>query len=185
MPRRHRLPIRICALVAVALSARAVVPSARAQDLPGSDAAAQIVGLFLQSCVRFAGDPMGLRDWAVHAGGMRPLPAQGQQAFLNGLPGEVFDASTKAGKLVVISESSGACSAIAESASGTEVVNVLEQVLQLSHINFTMTHEDDDKAETTLHHREYSASQGTREWQMLVSTVKGAAPGEVMLTTTP
>ena len=178
MPRWHRLPICACALAAVALGARA-------EDVPGSGAAAQIVGLFMQSCVRFAGDPTGLRAWAVHAGGMRPLPTEGQQAFLYGLPGEVFDASTKEGKLVVISESSGACSAMAESASGTEVVKGLEQAMQLSHINFTMTHEDDDKTEKDLHHREYTASQGKREWEMLVSTVKGAAPGEVMLTTSP
>ena len=178
MTRWHRLPICACALAAVTLGVRAA-------DLPGTDAAAQIVGLFMQSCVRFAGDPPALRAWAVHAGGMRPLPAEGQQAFLNGLPGEVFDASTKEGKLVVISESSGACSAMAESASGTEVVKVLEQALQLSHINFTMTHEDDDKAETSLHHREYTASLGQRHWEMLVSTVKGTAPGEVMLTTSP
>jgi len=178
MPRWHRLPICACALAAVALGARA-------EDVPGSGAAAQIVGLFMQSCVRFAGDPVGLRAWAVHDGGMRALPSEGQQAFLYGLPGEVFDASTKEGKLVLISESSGACSAMAESASGTEVVKGLEQAMQLSHINFTMTHEDDDKSENILHHREYTASQGKREWDMLVSTVKGAAPGEVMLTTSP
>ena len=178
MTRWHRLPICAGALVAVTLGARA-------EDIPGSDAAAQIVGLFMQSCVRFAGDPVGVRAWAVHAGAMRPLPAEGQQAFLYGLPGEVFDASTNAGKLVLISETSGACSAMADSAGGTEVVKVLEQVMAQAHINFTMTHEDDDKSEKILHHREYTASQGKREWQMLVSTVKGTAPGEVMLTTSP
>lgn len=74
---------------------------------------------------------------------------------------------------------------MAELVSGTEVVKVLEQVLQTSHITFTLTREDDDAKEKDLHHREYSASLGTRQWQMLVSTVKGAAPGEVMLTTSP
>jgi hypothetical protein len=64
-------------------------------------------------------------------------------------------------------------------------VNVLEQVLQMSHISFTMTREDDDTKEKDLHHREYTASQGARQWEMLVSTVKGTAPGEVMLTTSP
>jgi len=172
------LPVCTCALAAVA-------PGARAADPADANAAAQVVGLFMQSCVRFAGDATALRDWAVHAGGMRPLPAAGQQAFLYGLPGEVFDASTTAGKLVLISESGGACSTMAESASGSEVVKTLEQVMQQAHIAFTMTHEDDDKTEKVLHHREYTASQGPRHWEMLVSTVKGAAPGEVMLTTSP
>ena len=153
-----------------------------APDPAAADAAAQVVGLFMQSCVRFAGDPDGLRAWAPKAG-MQPLPAQGQQAFLYGLPGVVFDASTKSDKLVVISENQGACSAMSESASGPLVVKTLEQVMQQAHIDFTMTHEDDDQQEKTLHHLEYTASQGTRHWEMLISVVKGATPGEVMLTT--
>jgi hypothetical protein len=147
-------------------------------------AASQVVGLFMQSCVRFALDPAGVRGWALHAG-LKLLPPEGQQAFLYGLPGQVFDASTKDGKLVMISENSGACSTMAESASGAAVVKVLEQVMQLAHIDLTMTHEDDDKVEKALHHREYTAASNGRQWEMLVSTVKGTAPGEVMLTTSP
>ncbi len=172
------LPVCTWALAAVAQGAPAANPA-------DTNAAAQIVGLFMQSCVRFAGDATGLRAWAAHASGMQLLPAEAQQAFLYGLPGEVFDASTKAGKLVLISENSGACSAMAESANGPDVVKTLEQVMQQAHIDVTMTREDDDAQEKTLHHREYSASQGNRKWEMLVSTVKGDAPGEVMLTTSP
>jgi hypothetical protein len=201
------LPVCACLLASIAPDARAANPpatnpSAATPPAPGpmatapaapvptapdpaaadADAAAQVVGLFMQSCVRFAGDPDGLRAWAPKAG-MQPLPAQGQQAFLYGLPGVVFDASTKSDKLVVISENEGACSAMSASASGPLVVATLEQVMQQAHIDFTMTHEDDDQQEKTLHHREYTASQGTRHWEMLISVVKGAAPGEVMLTT--
>jgi hypothetical protein len=177
MTRWHSLSLCACALAVGVLGARG-------DELPGSDAAAQIVGLFMQSCVRFAGDPAGLREWAPKAG-IQPLPTEGQQAFLYGLPGEVFDASTKVGKLVLISENSGACSAMAESASGPMVVKQLERILLASQIAFTLTREDDDAKEKDLHHREYTASQGVRQWEMLVSTVKGAAPGEVMLTTSP
>jgi hypothetical protein len=176
MTRSGWLRVGVCALVSVSLSARAAEPSATA--------AAQIVGLFMQSCVRFAGHTDGLRAWALGAG-MKLLPAAGQEAFLSGLPGQVFDASTRQDKLVLISEDAGACSATAESASGAEVVKELEQVMRSSHIDFTMTHEDDDKVEKALHHREYTASQGARQWEMLVSTVKDAAAGEVMLTTSP
>lgn len=159
-----------------------VIPALPNADPAAADAAAQLVGLFMQSCVRFAGDPDGLRAWAPKAG-MQPLPPQGQQAFLYGLPGVVFDASTKSDKLVVISENEGACSAMTQSASGPLVVKTLEQVMQQAHIDYTMTHEDDDQQEKTLHHREYTAALGNRHWDMLISTVKGAAPGEVMLTT--
>jgi len=155
-----------------------------AADPPALPEDTQVVGLFMQSCMRFVGDAAGLRAWAVKTG-LQPLPEDGQQAFLYGLPGEVFDASTKDGKLVLISENGGSCSALAEAANGHDVVGVLERVMQLSHITFAMTHEDDDSAERVLHHREYTASEGSHQWQMLVSTVRGAASGEVMLTTNP
>jgi hypothetical protein len=134
--------------------------------------------------MHFVGDATGLRQWAVRSG-LQPLPEEGQQQFLYGLPGEVFDASTKDGKLVLISENGGSCSAMAESANGRDVVAVLERVMRLAHIAFTMTREDDDTTERVLHHREYIASEGTRQWQMLVSTVRGSASGEAMLTTNP
>jgi len=195
MTRLLRLPVCAGLLASIASGAHAAGPAAANTTSPGSiaiapaapdpaaaDAAAQVVGLFMQSCVRFAGDPDGLRAWAPKAG-IQPLPAQGQKAFLYGLPGVVFDASTKSDKLVLISENEGACSAMSEAASGPLVVKTLEQVLQQAHIDFTMTHEDDDQQEKTLHHREYTASQGGRHWEMLISVVKGAAAGEVMLTT--
>jgi hypothetical protein len=169
--------------VATPGAAPGTAPGATDITLP-ADATSQLVGLFMQSCVRFAGNAVGLRDWATHAG-LKLLPPEGQQAFLYGLPGQVFDASTLNGKLVVISENSGSCSTMAQSASGAGVVKVLEQVLQMSHVDFTMMHEDDDKEEKVLHHREYTATQNGRQWEMLVSTVKGTAPGEVMLTTSP
>lgn len=174
-------PIRLLCTGAFLLGTPA---GARAADPAAVPADAQVVGLFMQSCMRFVGDALGLRQWAAHSG-LQPLPEQGQQAFLYGLPGEVFDASTGDGKLVLISENGGSCSALAEAADGRDVVTVLERVMRLSHIAFTMTHEDDDSAERVLHHREYTASEGTHQWQMLVSTVKGSAKGEVMLTTNP
>jgi hypothetical protein len=181
------------ALLAAAMpGARAADPSGspppgsptRASPAPGSPADIQVVGLFMQTCMRFVGNALALRQWAVRSG-LQPLPEQGQQEFLYGLPGQVFDASTKDGKLVLISENGGSCSAMAEAADGRDVVTVLERVMTLSHIDFQMTHEDDDSAERVLHHREYTASEGTRQWQMLISTVKGTAAGEVMLTTNP
>lgn len=174
----RRLPVCIGALVAMGAA------TAQAAGPEHSNVPAQLVGLFMQSCMRFVGDAAALREWAVHSG-LQPLPAAGQQAFLYGLPGEVFDASTQAGKLVLISENGGSCSAMAEAANGTEVVQDLEQVMRAAHVTFTMTHEDDDTEEKVLHHREYVASQGSHQWQMLVSTVRGTASGEAMLTTNP
>jgi hypothetical protein len=159
------------------------VIAARA-DEPDSSSAAQVVGLFVQSCVRFVGNAADLRQWARQTG-LPLLPKEAQQSFLYGLPGEVYDASTRNDKLVLISEDGGSCSALAESANGEAVAATLERVLRAAHIAFTLTHEDDDTEEKALHHRAYAISQGGRQWQMLESTVKDTASGEVMLTANP
>ena len=174
----RKLSVRTCALVA------ACSLSAHAAGIEDSSTPAQVVGLFMQSCMRFVGDASGLRQWAARSG-LRLLPEQGQRAFLYGLPGEVFDASSQDSKLVLISQNGGSCSALAESANGAAVISTLEQVMQVSHIDFTVTREGDDAVEKVLHHKEYSASHSGRRWQMLVSIVKGATAGEVMLTANP
>lgn len=178
MTKWRKLPLCVCALAALGPA------SAHGAGSESSSIPAQLIGLFMQSCMRFVGNATALRQWAARTG-LHPLPAEGQQAFLYGLPGEVFDASTQAGKLVLISENGGSCSAMAEAADGAEVVSDLEQAMRAAHITFTMTHEDDDSEEKVLHHREYAASQESRQWRMLVSTVNGTADGEAMLTTNP
>lgn len=155
-------------------------PLARADSKPNA-AAKQVAGLFMQSCVRFAGDRDGLRGWATQTG-LKILPQGVQDRFLSGLPGLVFDASNKDGKFVLVSDDSGACSVVAEMASGIGVIADLEQDLSEARINFRLTAEKSDPQETVLKHREYQASQGDRTWLLLVSTVKDPAGGQAMLT---
>ncbi len=158
----------------------ALVASARADD-PPSAAAKQVTGLFVQSCIQFAGDKDGLRGWAKKTG-LKALPADVQDQFLYGLPGVVFDASNKEGKFVLVSEDGGSCSAVAEMASGPVVITDLEQAMNDAKISFKVTAEKADSQETSLKHREYQASQGQREWLLLISTVKDPAGGQAMLT---
>jgi hypothetical protein len=158
----------------------AVAASARAEDPPVVNAK-QVAGLFMQSCVRFAGDKDGLRDWA-KKNGLKELPPEVQDQFLYGLPGMVFDASNTDGKFVLVSEDGGSCSAIAEAASGSSVVADLEQDLNDAKISFKVTLEKNDAEEKELKHREYMATQGDRGWLLLVSTVKDPVGGQVMLT---
>lgn len=180
MPKRRLRPNAIALGLTVSTL---TLMAARADDL-GSSSAAQVVGLFVQSCVRFVGNAADLRQWARQTG-LSVLPKEAQQSFLYGLPGEVYDASTPNDKLVLISEDGGSCSALAESANGEAVATTLERVMRTAHITFTLTHEDDDTEEKALHHRSYAVSRGGRQWQMLVSTVKDTASGEVMLTANP
>ncbi len=150
-------------------------------DEPPVVNAKQVAGLFMQSCVQFAGDRDGLRGWAKKTG-LKELPGDVQDHFLYGLPGTVFDASNKDGKFVLVSEDGGSCSVLAETASGAAVITDLEQDMKDAQITFNVTGEKADAEEKALRHREYVASQGKREWLLLVSTVKDPAGGQAMLT---
>jgi len=158
----------------------AVAVPAHADNAPDVNAR-QVAGLFMQSCVQFAGDKVALRNWARNTG-LNELPKQVADGFLYGLPGIVFDASNKDGKFVLVSEDGGSCSAIAETATGTSVVTNLEQDLNEAKITFKITAEKNDSEERALKHREYVATQGDREWLLMVSTVKDASGGQAMLT---
>jgi len=166
-------------LLAMAL---AIGPAAgaRADDTAKTNAK-QVAGLFMQSCLQFAGNRDELRTWAKKKG-LKELPAEVQERFLYGLPGIVFDASNKDGKFILVSEDGGSCSAMAETASGPAVLSDLEQDMHDAQINFQMTSERADAEEKTLRHREYMASQGQRNWLLLVSIVQDPGGGQAMLT---
>jgi hypothetical protein len=116
--------------------------------------------------------------------GLHELPPAGEQAFLQGVPGRVFDATNDIGKRVLVSADSGACSAIAETADGAAVARDLEQGLHDAGITVTLTAETDDSADNALHHRDYVATKDTLRWHILVGTVRDR-PGTAMLTVAP
>jgi hypothetical protein len=165
--------VAVCATIASTTCAHA--------DDPPNVAAKQVAGLFVQSCVQFAGDRDALREWAKKTG-LQALPPSVQDRFLYGLPGVVFDASNKDGKFVLISEDGGSCSVVAEMANGPGVISDLEKNLNDAKISFKVTAEKVDSEEKSLNHREYQASQGDRGWLLLVSTVKDPVGGQAMLT---
>ena len=169
-----------CMGMAAIAGIAAITSTARADD-PPNVAAKQVAGLFVQSCVQFAGDKDGLRGWAGKTG-LKALPASAQDRFLYGLPGVVFDASNMMGKFVLVSEDGGSCSVVAEMASGPVLITDLEQDLNDAKISFKVTAEKADAVEKALKHREYQASQGARGWLLLVSTVKDPVGGQAMLT---
>ena len=169
-----------CAAILAMVGVGMLPCSAKAED-PPNVAAKQVAGLFMQSCIQFAGDKEGLRDWAKKTG-LRELPPSAQDRFLYGLPGVVFDASNKDGKFVLVSEDGGSCSVVTEMANGQGVISDLEKDLNDAKISFKVTAEKPDSEEKSLNHREYQASQGDRGWLLLVSTVKDPMGGQAMLT---
>jgi hypothetical protein len=149
-----------------------------------ADVAPQLIGLFIQGCMPFAGNPGALRAWAAQAG-LPAVPEQARVAFLHGAPGQVFDGSTAEGKLVLVSSDDGICSVVTDQAVQTAVVEALEAGLQRAGAAFRLAIERDDKAVPEIHDREYLATKDGRGWRVLLAAVKGDKGGEAMLTAAP
>jgi hypothetical protein len=159
-------------------------PPAAIQGGSAHDPAAQAAGLFMQSCVRFAAQPKALRQWA-KGKHLARIPAPYANDFLYGLPGRVYDASTKAGKLVLVSQDSGSCSVVADDAKGAALLDRIDSDLKTAGVTYKVTADGPDPQEKDLHNRAYDASLGKRQWLMLVSTVNDPAGGEAIMTTNP
>jgi hypothetical protein len=159
------------------------LPEAEARASP-ADNATQLAGLFMQSCMAFVGNRTGLRDWARRTG-LADLPEPARVAFLHGAPGMVFDASTPGGKFVLISDDSGGCSAVAETANGAALFGILEADMRQAGIGFKVRREAADAEEKQLQHREYGVWQGTQTWRIVAGTVRDQQGGQAMLTANP
>ncbi len=80
----------------------------------------QVAGLFLQTCLRFAGDPGALRSWIVAH--QLPQVPEAQPPFLGSIgTGQVFGASTASGKHALVSYDFGACQVIAMAGDASAV----------------------------------------------------------------
>lgn len=159
-------------------------------SLPGSamaqpsEAARHLAGLFVQGCLPFTGNPAALRSWA-ERGKLSQVPEQARAAFLNGAPGIVFDASTDAGKFVLVSSDDGLCSSVTDKAADQDVVDALEATLREVGVVFRLAIDRDDRLIPALYFREYLASGRGRQWRILAATARDRKDGRAMLTAGP
>ena len=147
-------------------------------------AADELVGLFIQGCVPFAGNAPALRDWAKRTG-LPIIPEQARAAFLHGAPGQAFDASAAEAKLVLVSSDDGICSAVTNRAARQAVGDALEAGFRQAGLAFRLVIERDDSKVSAIHNREYLATKDGRGWRILAATVKDDKGGEAMLTAAP
>ena len=144
----------------------------------------EMAGLFLRSCLPYAGQPAALRRWA--AGMKLPeVPEPARAAFLNGAPGNVFDASNTAGKFALLSSDDGICAVVTDAAGDVETSRALEHALSAAGTKFRLVIERNDKLNPSLHHREYLAAGHGRAWRILAAAVHATIPGRAMLTAAP
>lgn len=149
-----------------------------------SGAPEQLVGLFIQGCLPFAGHPAALRDWA-QRNRLPPLPEPARAAFLHGAPGQAFDASAAGSKLVLVSSDDGICSAVTDQATQQPLTDSLEAGLRQAGLTLRLVVERDDKQVNAIHDREYLAAKDKHGWRILAAVVKGDRGGEAMLTAAP
>jgi hypothetical protein len=171
------VPLRTGQNLALLLLLAALIP---ATALAGP--AEELSGLFLQACLPYAGRPQALRQWATQKK-LPAVPDPVRAAFLNGAPGQVFDASNSAGKFALLSSDDGICAVVTDQAGDLEVAQALERALGDAGIKFRLVIERDDKLNPKLHHREYLAAGTERAWRLLAATVHDN--GQAMLTAAP
>ncbi|HEX3576655.1 MAG TPA: hypothetical protein VHU42_18810 [Rhodopila sp.] len=144
----------------------------------------ELVGLFIQGCLPFAGKAQALRDWAQHMG-LAAVPEQARAIFLHGAPGQAFDASAAGVKLVLVSSDDGICSAVTDRATEAQVTEALEAGFRQAGLKFRLVVERDDPQVSAIHDREYLAAKDKVGWRVLAATVKSDQGGEAMLTAAP
>jgi hypothetical protein len=157
------------------LAALALVAAAPADDAPS-----QLVGLFVQGCMPFAGNAKALRGWAEQTG-LPALPDKVAAVFLHGAPGVAFDGSNGLGKFVLVSSDDGLCSVVTDKVSEPALRDALEAGLTKAGLAFRLVIERDDKNVSAIHDREYLAAKGKTGWRVLMAAVKDGE-GEGMLT---
>ena len=105
--------MRVGMTLRAALLAAAVMAAGGAAmaQVPEDRGAADLVGLFQQSCLAFAGQSGKLREWA--ASEKLPEMSAKNAAILRGdTPGKVFNATKGDQHLAVVSEDAGGCKTI-------------------------------------------------------------------------
>ncbi len=137
----------------------------------------ELSGLFMRTCLPFAGRPAALRQWAAQAN-LPEVPDPARATFLAGAPGKVFDASNVAGKFALLSSDDGICAVVTDRAGDKETSQSLERELAAAAVTLRLVTERDDKLNPKLHHREYLAARDGRTWRILIATVRDDAPGQ-------
>ena len=170
--------VRMCMIASTGMMA--LVAPARSDDAPKA-AANQVAGLFTQSCIQFAGDTESLRGWADRTG-LKALPAEAQNVLPPRPAGYRVRRLQQAGQIRVDLRGRRLLLGRCPIASGPVAIADLEHDMNDARIAFKVTGEETDPEEKSLTHREYLASQGQREWLLLVSTVKDPPAGQAMLT---
>lgn len=169
-------------LLTLALSLPLSVSAAKA-----ADPAREVVGLFVQSCLRYVEDPRDLMAWIDSVPQLRKLSPQQAQQFLEGRRGDVWSASNDAGLFALVVFDDDSCSVMAQYANATEVSQVFSEYLQRKQLPIdkigdqTNYNRGIDQREET-----YRSRSGNSLYEVVVLTSRSPrAEVQAVLTTRP
>jgi hypothetical protein len=155
-------------------------PGQPGQQQPPANPADQLVGLFGATCMHFGGDVHGLRGFLTQQGAP-VMPAQARDAFLAGRSGQVFDVSVPGVNLALVSLDDGGCEAVAEKASGSEVLGTLQQAAREAGAKMTPLGAQSDAGPNGVQHSAYQLVVNGKQMYVLVSTAPAAPQAVITL----
>jgi len=166
--------MRVMPVAAMILAAATAAP---AQEAPQAGAGArQVVGLFLQTCVRFAGDVPGLRARLAELR-LPSLRPEALAALRRGDAGVGYDATNRSARLALVSEDDGLCSAFAGEADGEETTATFESAVRRSGGEFRAEGEDGAARTATGRSWRYGLTVRGRDYLVVISA--DTRPGDV------
>lgn len=157
-------------------------PAARADD-----PAREVVGLFVQSCLKYVEDPQDLRAWIDGVPQLRKLPSNQAKDFLDGRRGDVWSASNDAGLFALAVFNDDTCTVMAQFANAAEVSQVFSEYLRRKGLPIDKVG-DQTKFTRGIDQREetYRSKEGSILYEVVVLTSKSPrAEVQAVLTTRP
>lgn len=160
-------------------------PPAGQENQPAdpSEGANEVVGLFVQTCLKYAANPNALRTWLAQQQAPE-MPAQMRDYFLAGRKGMVYDVSYRAIRLALASADDGSCSAYAETADPGLTLSDLRQALQQGNVAATEQAVPPDTQHPNLQHTNFRVTLEGRPYSVLTTTTPAPQQGQVQVALT-
>jgi hypothetical protein len=149
-----------------------------------ADGATQLAGLFTQACLAHAGNPAALRQWAAQFH-LPAVPPEHAAAFLRGGHGQVFDASNRAGKFVVVSDDSGACGSFTDRATASDVLPALRAQLRPLGITLAPAASPNAASAPEMAFASFTLRLGQQQDLLVIGTSKDGGDAMIQLTAAP
>ena len=152
-----------------------------------ADPAREVVGLFVQSCLRYVEEPPELRAWIDSIPQLQKLSPRQSQQFLGGRGGDVWSAANDAGLFALIVFDDDSCSVMAQYATATEVSQVFLEYLRRKDLPIDKVG-DQTKYNRGIDQREetYRSRSGSILYEVVVLTSRSPrAEVQAVLTTRP